>query len=1015
MAEPPSQEGDLPQPSTPTTTANMDLCYGQSPDELQTHGTPAGRNAMRLLQARDDYSITSRTAEPEAPYRPEDLYTMLPDPLRSLHGMPMYTTDRQRSGDVEGIHRRTKSVVMVATAENLLPDPTKIPKVNQKGKLARLGRCVFLYPAQDDAVAARLMTSVIINICERLPVQLSRIDDNLKEFITATASRHAGIATHQLAATEVCLPSGDLLARVQTTASVVFRSSLSDEKIDVHTRTIIIPLAWIPVEEAPETPSIFLLPTKPTKYPTNKQNIGFTRELIARAIKTLQWVQSHVHAKVFATTESLDEYVSHLIRISCLGTTPGRSVAKHGGHELFTILHSVKGLGYHVSPSSTVQAACGGSVPAIVLPESRAAVLRVIERLETVFLATGDLQKAWDAACHRGDIETDGSREDDDDTFSANCNCTFAQRPNTVHKCDKCCKSILCDSQYQSSTHGALPRILCVECTPKGDQSLDQAHKVRRKDGNAQLGSLDCKKCLLPADRLFGNPATCAKCTVQQSAEHKCAVCVKDNRNCVWDEEKSSCRRCTQQTRTCRPPESSGIFEVRMDRYPLLSYSVAVRIVPDGSLLECAICSTSTPSLHEIAGEGGMTVGVCKECEVRKGGPACVYCSEGGREPRKCVFKTGATKCGSCQSKQSVCQPLTSQRCGRCNGFSKALHHIDHEGQTMNICTACQVELSTDGICFECSIANVACTFYDNEDPCDRCAQSGLHCRVRQPTDALSSPQDSHNLTRTTRNANRKTPVTKSRAGKRGPISYRALKLFVHDLKIPRMTGNDEAQRRSKDKQYLKERYDTWLSRWASKDGQVPDVYLSKAQAFDHNGDELVNGIAVKSRTAQPFQLSTDALDPNFVDGDIFFNHAPANIFPVSLFLNNTRHFYSPVIIPLMAELCRDRADLHLDDVMRKMDHAYLIAKQFPRNVKSRYSKAVDDPVIALISKQHHTGVADPAACLSVQQPWKLDCHRDFHRFSSPPTGGKPNQGCLFEDLERLKACIADFEKQTGI
>jgi hypothetical protein len=133
MAEPPSQEGDVPKPSTSTTSANMDLCYGQSLDELQTHGTHGGRNAMRLLQARDNHLITSRTAEPEAPHRPEDLYTMLPEPLRSLHGMALYITDNQRSGTAKGVHRRLKSVVMVATAENLLPDLTKIPKVNPKG------------------------------------------------------------------------------------------------------------------------------------------------------------------------------------------------------------------------------------------------------------------------------------------------------------------------------------------------------------------------------------------------------------------------------------------------------------------------------------------------------------------------------------------------------------------------------------------------------------------------------------------------------------------------------------------------------------------------------------------------------------------------------------------------------------------------------------------------------------------------------------------------------------------
>jgi hypothetical protein len=61
----------------------------------QTHGTPGGRNAMQLLQARDDRFITSRTAEPEALYRPEDLCTMLPDSLRSVHGTAMYETDNK--------------------------------------------------------------------------------------------------------------------------------------------------------------------------------------------------------------------------------------------------------------------------------------------------------------------------------------------------------------------------------------------------------------------------------------------------------------------------------------------------------------------------------------------------------------------------------------------------------------------------------------------------------------------------------------------------------------------------------------------------------------------------------------------------------------------------------------------------------------------------------------------------------------------------------------------------------
>jgi hypothetical protein len=170
-------------------------------------------------------------------------------------------------------------------------------------------------------------------------------------------------------------------------------------------------------------------------------------------------------------------------------------------------------------------------------------------------------------------------------------------------------------------------------------------------------------------------------------------------------------------------------------------------------------------------------------------------------------------------------------------------------------------------------------------------------------------------LTRATRNATRKPPVTKS-ASQKTPVtkskgynllSDRTRRNFVRDLEKPRKTGGDEAQRRLKDKQYRRKLYTDWLSKWASNDRQLLDVYLNKAQAFDHNGFELVDGVAVKTHDAQAFQLSTDALDPNFVDGDIFFNHAPANIVPVSLFLNNLRYYFAAVIIPLWAELCHGR------------------------------------------------------------------------------------------------------------
>jgi hypothetical protein len=265
---------------------------------------------------------------------------------------------RNASRDIEtqstGTNRAASNFA-VATDKQLLPE-------SWTQRLAkRSGRMIFSSPPQQDAIAARFMASVITNICERIPVALSEIDSTLVEFITATAERHAGITSHRLPAVRIYPPSHELPARVESTISVTYRGSSPDATSRVNQVTSIslqvvssplsISLSQLTDGPVPSTPSAFSLPFPP-RLPS-VASMGFSHDVMQRAIRILHWMQSHVHGKVFATEKDLNRFVSHLIQISCPAVASRQEDDDYPdiprGDKFFTIKTSDKHYRYRIT------------------------------------------------------------------------------------------------------------------------------------------------------------------------------------------------------------------------------------------------------------------------------------------------------------------------------------------------------------------------------------------------------------------------------------------------------------------------------------------------------------------------------------------------------------------------------------------------------------------------------------------------------------------------------------------
>jgi hypothetical protein len=339
------------------------------------------------------------------------------------------------------------------------------------------------------------MASVITNICERIPVTLhetgldvSEIDSTLQHFITTTAERHAGITSHKLPTVKVCPPTRDSPARVESTISVTYRRSLPDAYshinqaasggLQMESCSLSLALSQlIPYEPAPEIPSAFSLPM-PAELPS-EASIGFIQDDMRRAVQVMHWMQSHVHGKVFGARKDLSRFVDHLIKLSCAGKAsktydnvvtvdlegkeePEYDEAKEisYGDELFVV--RLKGDKYGIKPRPPLHEDFCRAIPIIVLPAIRASLHRVLERLDTVFLATGRFEAGWEAACACADFEVE--MEAKGTVADANCVYLPEDRPHTVHRCHECLRRLLCASRYQSCQDDSTSIPFCHSC-----------------------------------------------------------------------------------------------------------------------------------------------------------------------------------------------------------------------------------------------------------------------------------------------------------------------------------------------------------------------------------------------------------------------------------------------------------------------------------------------------------------------------------------------------------------------
>jgi hypothetical protein len=204
--------------------------------------------------------------------------------------------------------------------------------------------------------------------------------------------------------------------------------------------------------------------------------------------------------------------------------------------------------------------------------------------------------------------------------------------------------------------------------------------------------------------------------------------------------------------------------------------------------------------------------------------------------------------------------------------------------------------------------------------------------------------------------------------------------------------------------------HDELRKKWCDELDQWPNRYLSELPAFDRKGRPLESADRSDLPRA-PLNLVFDALDPAYMVNGKIINHDFDNSVPTSYFLNQLRWYYGSSLLPLVALLARGVDSDEMERIRQKLDHLYLIALQFPDDVASRGQLPAD--VIIAITRQHHTGIAEPDACLRITRPWSLP--RVRHRFQTCDGASTPAKAAvLATDVALLEEFISDLEREFG-
>jgi len=461
---------------------NLKTCFRKSPD-IDERFSAAGENSNRLLQARQDESLNvTYVPKHEDPRRSQSLYNMLPRPSRKLHAQAAYCWDRKKD---ECLH----VLIVVADApKHLLKPNTKrtltsiLPHAHRAlfnvgnpnigvrtlqflqhmiGELCE--RSKYQWPLKARIVPLHVFTwhsLIAITVPSHIP--LGELDEELKAFIIRTARHHAGL-TSKLPLISLLQPVGTQPAVVQTSVPLMYRSSMGGAPAP---RNLVIQfdLQCIPQSKTTlDLPRRFERPNLPDLLPATDIG-GHDEDTQKHALNVLTWISAHITDRVFEPG-SIDSYVGYLKRLAGLGS--GSDASHHAGTHVEKKIYAITKAeaGYIILPGpDVVSRDFAGRLPRILVADERAALLRAAERLETNYLTTGSIEFAWAACAHRADFET-MCVEEDEFLSPARCTCLFAERLNTVHFCNKCSKSLLCEDNATERRNGF--SIICADCVAK--------------------------------------------------------------------------------------------------------------------------------------------------------------------------------------------------------------------------------------------------------------------------------------------------------------------------------------------------------------------------------------------------------------------------------------------------------------------------------------------------------------------------------------------------------------------
>jgi hypothetical protein len=192
---------------------------------------------------------------------------------------------------------------------------------------------------------------------------------------------------------------------------------------------------------------------------------GHDEDTQDHALNVLAWISAHIMDRLFEPG-SVESYVSYLKRLAGLGSGSNAShnAGKNDEKKIYAIAKAEAG--YIILPGpDVVSRNIPAHLPRILVPDERVAVLRAAERLETTYLATGSIESACAACARRADFETMCDQQDEC-LPPARCTCLFEDRLNTVHFCNRCSKSLLCeDNATEDRRFGA--SIICADCIIK--------------------------------------------------------------------------------------------------------------------------------------------------------------------------------------------------------------------------------------------------------------------------------------------------------------------------------------------------------------------------------------------------------------------------------------------------------------------------------------------------------------------------------------------------------------------